>query len=143
MNPIGFLYAIAAAVTWGIVYALGQKILQHASPLFYLVTASLIAGILSLPFIFARWDAVQQTLIETKPVWGWILLVEILVFAANFFILASIKELGPALASVIEISYPFFVVLFTYLLFGTTVNIYFWLGAALIFSGAAIISYFS
>lgn len=143
MNTTGFLYALGAAVTWGAVYALGQKVLQSVSPLMYLVITYLVGAVIVLPFVFLYWDGAKEMLRATKPVWGLILIVEILVFAANFFVVSSVKELGASLASALEICYPFFVALFTFLLFGTAVNIYFWLGAALIFAGAAIITFFA
>ena len=64
-------------------------------------------------------------------------------FLANFFILSSIKQLGAAHASILEITYPFFVLLFGWLFFGGSVNAYFWLGSALVFAGSAVIIKFA
>ncbi len=68
---------------------------------------------------------------------------EILALIANFFILSSIKNLGASLASVIEISYPFFVAFFTFLFFGGSVNVWFWVGSAFVFIGSVIIMKFT
>ena len=143
MNTAGFLYAFAAALTWGIVYTISQKVLGTTKPLVFLFIGYTIAALITLPLILMQWESVKSVLLASKPVWGWILVGEIFVFLANFFILSSAKELGAPLAAALEISYPFFVALFTLLVFGTAVNIYFWFGTALIFAGAAVITLFA
>jgi drug/metabolite transporter (DMT)-like permease len=139
MKTAGFLYALAAALTWGVVYAISQKVLMTTKPLVFLFLGYSLAALLTLPFILIQWGSVKNVLLASKPLWGWILAGEIFVFLANFFILSSVKELGAPTASILEISYPFFVAIFTALLFGSRVSAQFWIGALLIFVGSAVI----
>lgn len=143
MTTAGFLYALCAAVLWGVLYVVSEKVLQTVSPLAFLFMGYALSGLAAIPFIFFRWDAVRQVLLDTRPLWGWIIVVEIIFFIANLLILSSIRELGSPLASAIEISYPFFVAVFAFLVFGTAVNLYFWAGAGLVFAGAAVITLFA
>lgn len=63
----------------------------------------------------------------------------VLAVLANFFIYSAIKILDASTASIFEIAYPFFVVLFTALLYRSVPNLYFLLGAVLIFLGFFVI----
>ena len=139
---IGFAYAIGAAITWGLVYTIDQKILINTSPIVLLFIDSIITMLIMLPFaLYSR--------IEIKNVFasGWqniglIIFTAVLAVLAGYLIFMSIKMLGASMASVIEIAYPFFVVLFTLIIFRTAPGIYFYIGALLIFVGSALIAYF-
>ncbi len=143
MNSAGFIYALAAAVTWGLVYAINQRVLASLTPLTLLFIGSIVTFIITLPILIFQWDSMKQVIAGSKSIWQLIILGEILVVVANFFIFSSIKHLGAPLAAAIEISYPFFVALFTVWLFGGSLNLYFWLGAILVFVGSAIIMKFT
>ena len=135
----GFLYAIAAAVTWGLVYAIYQQVLKGFSPFTLVLVNAALTVILLLPIVIVRRDFLTPLFrISTKT---WILAIIALALAAlaNFLIYSSIQILGASTASIFEIAYPFFVVLFAYLLFRTSLNIYFFLGAILIFAGSVVI----
>jgi drug/metabolite transporter (DMT)-like permease len=67
----------------------------------------------------------------------------VLVVLANFLIFSGIKSLDASTASIIEIAYPFFVVLFSYVIFLSTPNIYFFIGGILVFVGCSIIIKFT
>ncbi len=138
---IGFIYAIGAAVTWGLVYTIDQKILSAVSPMALLFVDSLLMAIIMLPFVFFSHGSIKTLFLSGKTNLLLILLSVALATLANFLIFSSIKSLGSSTASVIEIAYPFFVVLFSFIIFRSTPNMYFLLGGALIFVGAAIITY--
>ena len=139
MSPSGLLYAIGAAVTWGIVYTIDQKVLRGASPFALLFVDSILTAILLLPFIFFEKGSLTSIVASSARIWLLIITSLALAALANFFIFSSIKILGASTASIFEIAYPFFVVLFTSIVFRATPNLYFLFGAVLIFVGAAII----
>jgi drug/metabolite transporter (DMT)-like permease len=60
--------------------------------------------------------------------------------SAAIAILSSIQLLGAAKSSVLEISYPLFVALFSCWLFGSQVQLPVMIGGGFIFVGAAIIA---
>jgi drug/metabolite transporter (DMT)-like permease len=140
---IGFLYAVGAAVTWGLVYALDQKILAGASPLAYLFINSLLTAIIVLPFLFFDHGSIKAIFSSDHKILWLIIASVILATLANFLIFSGIKILGADTASIIEIAYPFFVVLFSYFFFRAQPNVYFFVGAALVFIGSAVIIKFA
>lgn len=127
---IGFLYALGAAVTWGLVYAIDQKILSGIAPISLLFINSILAAIIMLPFILFGNSGIKETLFSAKTNWLLIVLSIALATLANFLIFSGIKNMNASTASMIEIAYPFFVVLFSYILFRSTPNIYFFLGGS-------------
>ncbi len=136
---IGFLYAIGAAVTWGMVYALDQKILSNQAPLAYLFINSLLTAVILLPFLFFDGGPIKAVLSADRTTIIFIVASVALAAFANFLIFSGIKVLDADMASIIEIAYPFFVVLFSYFMFRETPNAYFWFGSALVFAGAVVI----
>jgi drug/metabolite transporter (DMT)-like permease len=140
---IGFIYAIGASVIWGLVYAIDQKILSSVTPTTLVFINSIVAVIVIAPFFFFSNGSVKGVLASGKLNLSLVVISVVLAILADFFIFSSIKNLDASIASMIEISYPFFVVLFSYLLFKSTPNIYFFVGGTLIFLGSVIITRFS
>lgn len=141
MNKIGLIYAIGAALTWGLVYTIDERILTKASPGALLFMSSFITAILTIPFLIADKSPIKEIVLTDKTTFLLIIGSQILGVLASFLIFSSIKLSGAALASIIEISYPFFVVLFSVLLLKDQFNFYFWIGGIFMFIGAAIITY--
>ena|SRR5579872_5177060 len=138
---MGFLYAFAAAVTWGAVYAIDQRILHNLSPLAVLLVDSFLGVVLMIPFVLTQSGLIKEVIAAGKTNLWLILISLALATLANYFIYSSIKILGASTASVMEIIYLFFVVLFSLIFFQVYPNIYFLLGGLLIFFGSAIIIY--
>lgn len=137
MENIGFIYALGAAITWGLVYAIDQEILNGISPLMLTFISSLITIVILLPFIVYQGEGIS--LIFNKRNFLLTVTAAILAAFASFLILSGIKALGASTASIIEISYPFFVIIFSYIFFKSTPNLYFYLGGSLIFIGTIVI----
>ena len=136
---VGFIYAMSAAVTWGLVYTIDQKILYTVSPMALLFIHSVISAIIVLPFIFFNNGSIKNLALSGNLNIALILVYAILATLANFFIFAGIKNSNASTISIIEISYPFFVVAFSYPIFRSTPNIYFFIGGILIALGSIII----
>lgn len=136
---VGFIYAISAAITWGLVYTIDQKILYTVTPLTLLFIHSALSALIVLPFIFFNNGPIKN--LSSTGHLNLILIVisVILTTLANFFIFAGIKNSNASTTSIIEIAYPFFVVVFSYLIFRSTPNIYFFIGGVLIALGSIII----
>ncbi len=143
MEYTGFFYAIGAAITWGLIYSLDQKILTTMSPMTLLFVNSVVTAILLLPFLFFDSGSVKDVLHSSKTNLWIIFLAVVLAAFANFFIYVAIKVLDAPTASIIEIAYPFFVVLFSYIFFHANPNIYFFIGGTLIFIGSVIVIRFA
>ena len=128
MDKIGLVYAVLAAILWGLVYTIDQKILEKVSPLNLLLfyTAVMIIILPPIQFFFGE-QQIKTILNLGKFDIVLILLTCILGLVASWFIFAAISKLGASTASIFEIAYPVFVVLFSYLLFQTSLNAYFYL----------------
>jgi drug/metabolite transporter (DMT)-like permease len=149
MSYTGYLYAIGAAITWGLVYTIDQRVLRSASPFALLFVDSIITAIILLPVLFLE-KAPLASLTHT-PLKTWVLIVVSILFVvvsilfaavANYFIFSSIKLIDADHASIIEIAYPFFVVIFSYFAFAETPNLYFIFGTILIFAGSGLVIFF-
>ena len=139
----GIFYAIGAAITWGLVYALDQKLLTVMTPLTILFLNALVAMFLFAPFMLMEANSVRAALNSGKSNLVLLFVTIVLAGLGSFLILTSIKKMDAASASIIEISYPFFVAFFSYLLFKSTPNAYFFVGGVLVFIGSAIIIKFA
>jgi len=144
MNNTGLVYALAAAITWGVVYVLDQKVLTKLSPLNWLFISSLVMAIITLPIAVMNWESIKTAIFSgNKQFFYFIIGAPILAILANFFIFSAIQRLGAPIASIFEIAYPFFVAIFTLILFGGSLNAYFWIGALFMFLGGVIIIRFT
>jgi drug/metabolite transporter (DMT)-like permease len=138
MHQFGFIYAIGAAITWGLVYTIDQKILMHTSPVLLIFLNALISLIVILPFIILTEDLKVVYHIDRNTLLL-ILFSQLLAILASFFIFSGIKILGASLTSIFEIMYPMFVILFSYLIFGELLSGYFWIGSGFLFLGSIIL----
>lgn len=138
MNNLGLLFALGAAVTWGIIYTVDQKILVQISPMNLLFLNGVITMILTLPFFLMSKESRHLVSLPSNTIYLVFLSVALGVLA-GFFIYSGIRLLGAGMASIFEISYPLFVTLFTLLFLGESPTPYFWLGSVLMVAGAGII----
>lgn len=112
------IYAISAAILWGLNYSLSEKLLQKIS-VFYLLFFQAAAGTL-VYFIIISFQGNLKTQIATLSKTGNLKLIVGAVatyLAANILICISIQSKNATLAGIIELAYPIFTILFTWLLF--------------------------
>lgn len=137
--PLSYVWAILASLTWGMTYALDQKILTSISPLYLAIINAIVTLVIAVPLaIFVKNDLSIKEVIHGEQFWL-IIVSSILVSLAGIFILYGIKNLGASAASIIEISYPVFVILFTALLWQERLKPSFFVGALLILCGVVIV----
>ena len=142
MKQLGFLCAIGAAITWGVAYAIDQKVLEKVSPLTFMFFHAFFVLLILLPFILVReWQGgvIRSVFSAGGITLFWITCALCLTMLGNGLIYYAIRYLGASTAAIFEIAYPFFVVLFSMLLFGTNISMYVGIGGLLIFFGAFII----
>ena len=139
MDKIGSILALSAALMWGIAYSIDQKILTKVSPLSILAVSSLVAVIIVVPFFFASPDMRKELFSLNKETVLLTALSMIIGIIGNILILNSIKRIGATEASMLEITYPFFITLFSIVLFKQPLTLPFIAGSLLIFAGASLI----
>ena len=137
------LFALLAALLWGINYTLTEKILRYISPM-TLLALEMLAGAAMFCSIayFTSWQKDKLTL-SSNPQIVWLTLIEIgVVLFASFFIVVSINGKNATVAGIIEIIYPLFIILFSWLFFGENhVSLSVLIGGTLIFAGVLIIGF--
>lgn len=138
MLPVGLFFALGASVVWGLAYTFDQRVLASVPPGMLVFLNAVITLVICAPFFVNVHTYKFLVSLDSNSI-KLLLLSQSLALVANFFIFSSIKLLGASVASVFEISYPFFVLLFSYLIFGSQLNIYFWVGTAFLVAGSVII----
>lgn len=139
MKVFAFLYPIGAAISWGLIYNIDQKILSKLSPLSFLFVYFLLGTILTLPILFVNYQEIRSLSSSGSNNLWLILISTALVVIASFLILSGVKILGAPAASILEIIYPLFVTIFGFFIFKESISWYFALGGLLIFAGSAIV----
>lgn len=137
-NSFSFLWAILASMTWGLTYTLDDKILRSISPLNLAIVNAFVTLLLFVPIALFQNPHALTEVVHAKQLWL-VLLSSVLISFAGLFILYGIKELGASTASIIEISYPMFVILFSAILWRERLTIDFFAGALLVLCGSIII----
>lgn len=139
---LGFLYAFSAALLWGFIYTIDQKILQSISPLMFLFVSDVVAVLVLLPFVLMDMPSFYETLRADRSILLLATIALLLGILANLMIFSSISLIGAPTASIIEIAYPLAVVCFSYVLYRTAPNAVVLFGGLLVFIGSALIAYF-
>jgi drug/metabolite transporter (DMT)-like permease len=139
-------YALSAAVAWGIAYALIEKLFQNGISPYTLLAFDVIVGAsIYVPLAYHNHLKTDLFLLRKNPSNLWLLsAIAIITGLSNIFICLSIQGKNATMASIIELTYPIFTALFSWLLFKQMhFNGYVITGALLIIAGASFISYFS
>lgn len=137
-----FALAIAASLLWGLTYAIHEQVYRHVSVLMALTISSFLATLtLGAWLIYSGTLTKDIEAISSSRTVFWLLVAEAVAsLLAAVLIGLSIQNRDATVAGLIEMSYPFFIVLFTYLLFRENhLNIGTALGGLLIFCGVGII----
>lgn len=141
--PAWALMASAASIIWGFSYSISGRLFQAGmSPSFLIVFSTL----LNFPFyiwMLLKVDGLQKNLdiLDANKSFLWLMIAQAVAIVAGIFLIyTAIQQKNATYASIIEISYPLFVCLFSWALFREmhlTWNVA--LGGLLIFAGSALV----
>jgi drug/metabolite transporter (DMT)-like permease len=137
-----YLAALAAAITWGIYYPLVDMALKRIS-LYSVILLSMIPVMLAIPLFLntLRNDIETVRALPTSEQWIFAVLGLIGLFG-EVMVYIAITGKNATLASLIEMTYPLFVVIFTYVFYRQmqiTPSVF--AGGLLILVGAGLIIY--
>jgi len=137
-----YVAALAAAITWGIYYPLVDMALKKIS-LFSVILLSMIPILLVLPF-FVRTVSQDVATVRAIPATEqWIIVsIGLIGLFGEVMVYLAIAGKNATLASLIEMTYPLFIVLFAFLFYrqlDVTPSVL--VGGLLILSGAGLIIY--
>jgi drug/metabolite transporter (DMT)-like permease len=100
---------------------------------------AVVTMVLFAPVLFFKKEFLQELTQIDKKTFALILITVLLTILADILILSGVKYLNASTASLIEISYPFFVVLFSFFAFRTAISLPVLFGGLLIFAGSLVI----
>lgn len=138
-----FLMAIGAAIAWGIGYNLDAQLMKAGiSPVFLMIVHIVVMLPLYIYYAFAVGEPGKELkiILSDKRLILIAVTGSMTILGGSFLILSSISEKNATVSSMIEISYPFFVALFAWLVFRENhINAWTALGGLLIFCGVGIV----
>ncbi|PCH98334.1 MAG: hypothetical protein COB76_07165 [Alphaproteobacteria bacterium] len=141
--PLWFIFALSASIVWGLGYVLSEQLLKTGiTPAFLVMCQAIIV----LPlYAISAWSLGNpaeeiRSVLSNKTLLFYMLISSLAILGGNFLILYGISVKNATMVSMIEISYPFFIVLFSWLFF-KDIQINWWtaLGGVSIFTGVCII----
>ena len=137
-----YIAALGAALAWGVHYPLVGFALQRIS-LFGVLLISVLPILLLTPFYSGQLNADLQNYRGLPASEQWIIsVIGFTSLAGAAFVFMAISSKNATLASLIEITYPVFVALFSYIMFKQMhVNASVVLGGLLVMAGAGLIIY--
>lgn len=139
------IFALGASLFWGISYVFSAEIYKKISLFTSLGIASFVVCIVTLLISYFS-DSLKLDLISISSSRNllWYIIGGILaLLIAELCIGFSIISKNATLAGLIEISYPIFIALFSYLLFKNKITIPTVIGGVIVFFGIFIIYYFN
>jgi drug/metabolite transporter (DMT)-like permease len=145
MGGMWVLLALSASLFWGLSYVFNEEIYKHMSVFTALSIMSFVIFI-ATAFMAYVTDNLKPDLVAlaTSKRLVWYLVGGIMaLLIAELFIGFSITAKNATLAGLIEISYPIFIALFSFILFRSVVNLPTMLGGMIIFVGVFVIYYFN
>ncbi len=138
-----FVYAMSASVIWGVSYAAsGRAIERGISPVTFFFLYSVAGAALGLGSLMAtrRLAAVPSEIRGLGADWVWLAIAVVASAIGSLLIYLAIGKKNATVASLIEISYPFFVALFAWLFFKQVqAGVPTIVGGVLVLAGVAVI----
>lgn len=136
-----YTYSLIASLSWGLYYPLVEKLLGRFSVVFVLILSQLLPA-LAASLLFHRQVAQDITQLDQIDSNDWVMIsvVPIISLVANGLSYLAIRQKNASFVAFIEIAYPLFILIFTYVLFKefqlTTISI---VGALLILVGVIVL----
>ena len=136
------LYAVSASILWGLSYAIDGQIFKRISVATTLSFACLLTSIILFLISFLRGTLKNDiAVISSSKKISFLLISGTIAFVlAELLIGLSINSKSATMAGLIEISYPVFIAIFSYILFKENqINYSAIIGGLVIFTGIFII----
>ncbi len=139
------LLALGASLFWGMSYVLSEEIYKKISVFTALSITSLAVFVLTLIIAYFTGNLKPDLaeIVSSKRLMWYVFGAIIALLVAELFIGFSITAKNATLSGLIEISYPIFIALFSYILFKNSVTLSTVIGGIIIFTGVFVIYYFN
>ena len=139
------ILALCASLFWGLTYVFNEQVYSKISVFTSLGLTSIIVGVITL--LISHFGGMLKPdlfeLGESKKLLCYFIGGVGALLIAELFIGFSIVAKNATLAGLIEISYPIFIAIFSYILFKNNVSTPTIIGGVIIFIGIFVIYYFN
>ena len=132
--------AILTAFLWGVSYTATGEAIKYISKTTYMFLSSICFITTFSILSYKNWSVDFATFSEKPNAVGWFLLACITSVVANYLALVAIECSNASIAAALEISYPFWCMLFAWLLFGCVFSIQAIVGSIVVFIGVWLIA---
>jgi drug/metabolite transporter (DMT)-like permease len=137
------VYAVGASMFWGLSYVFSAETYKHISVFTAVAISSFVTGTVAL--VAAFWMGTLgvdiKTLTAYSPASMYFLGAIVAGLLGEFLIAFAIAGKNATLAGMIEVSYPIFIALFSYIFFKEVISFQTYMGGLLIFLGIFVIYY--
>lgn len=139
------LFALGASLFWGLTYVFNEQVYKKISVFTSLGIASLVIFIITLLISYFSGNLKPDlfSIVSSKQLLWYVIGGIVVLLIAELFIGFSITAKSATLAGLVEISYPIFIALFSYLIFKSKITIPTIIGGVVVFIGIFIIYYFN
>jgi drug/metabolite transporter (DMT)-like permease len=139
---VWLLYALAAALIWGVNYAVSGRLLERGiSPPTFIDLLFGTVAMVTLIGLSGKWHSTFSELHHARGEIPWLIVAAVAATSAGMLTFLSIEAKNATLSSLIEVTYPLFTAFFAWAFFRqTTINLSTIIGAALIFTGVLIVA---
>lgn len=138
-----FFLAVGAAICWGLGYTFAERLFKEGVHHYVFLSLLVAAQLVAYPILFhfgggevkSQWEVFKNPFVIAMMLGSMAAFI-----IGNAFVFNSIQLKNASLSSIIEIAYPFLVVLFSWLFFrDIQVNLYTVLGGVLVFAGVSLV----
>ncbi len=140
------LFAIAASLLWGLLYVVNEKVFNYIRVTPYIAISLLTAGVVMtiISLISGEFIKDMAAIASSRKLFILVASGIALLILAELCIGYSIMAKNATIAGLIEISYPIFIVIFSYVLFKENhMSIATAIGGAFVFTGIGVIYAFN
>jgi drug/metabolite transporter (DMT)-like permease len=139
------IFSVLASIFWGLTYVFRGEVYKKISVFTSISLTSLFIFIAALiaSIALGKFKKDLNTIFTSKEVAMYLVAAISVSLLGEVFIALSVAAKNPTLAGLVEISYPIFIAVFSYILYRQSVSLPTILGGVLIFFGIGVIYYFN
>lgn len=139
-QQLGGLYLLLAALTWALMSVLVKKVPSHYSQIVVTTYTSMIAVMLLTPFVLPRLNNLDLASVLQPTISGGLLYLGIISTAGGFLLWnKGLQLMNASSGGLFFFFQPIVGTFLGWLLLGETIELSFWIGSLLIFSGVFIV----
>ncbi len=140
---MNYLFPLATAVVWGLCYTSIEKIISVVDKKTYILFLAFFSFMANIFFIVSTHKNINLDLNNIKSnkdnIVPWMILAILATIIGNYLSILSVEKCNATIAAALEITYPFWCIIFSYFLLSGTISRGVIFGSLFIFLGVILI----